>query len=209
MEESLKLLADGLFRIGAIKFGEFKLKLHEKNPNAPLSPIYIDLRILRSFPDEMDLVVGAFIGKIGSQVGHLHYDLLADIPLSISPVVAIVSNKTRNPMVTPRTDVKDRGAKASILGSFAKGQTALVMDDLITKADSKLEAIEILEAGGLKVEDVLVLVDREQGGAEQLRDRGYTLHSVFKLSELLDYYLESGQIDQNMHDKVTEYIKNN
>jgi hypothetical protein len=46
-------LAVELLNIGAIKFGNFRLKLHEKNPDAPLSPIYIDLRLLRSSSSSM------------------------------------------------------------------------------------------------------------------------------------------------------------
>ena len=56
----LQQVADTLFDLGVIKFGAFRLKLHEKNPDAPLSPIYVNLRLLRSYPDAMKGVVEIF-----------------------------------------------------------------------------------------------------------------------------------------------------
>ena len=93
-----EMLARSLFVIGAIKFGAFKLKLHEKDPDAPLSPIYIDLRLLRSHPPVLDLVVE--ILKKMSQ--GLRFDCYADVPIAATPIVAILSHQTRIPMITPR-----------------------------------------------------------------------------------------------------------
>ncbi|MDD5145887.1 MAG: hypothetical protein PHF44_03540 [Candidatus Pacebacteria bacterium] len=199
--EGKAVVADWLFDIGAIKFGAFRLKLHEKNPDAPLSPIYVDLRLLRSFPAAMDDVVNLF-NKMSDKI--TAFDCYADVPTAATPIVAVLSNKTRIPMITPR-EAKTHGGGASIDGVFNRGQIVLVIDDLVTKADSKLEAIRTLEAGGLKVHDVLVLVDREQGGPEQLQKAGYNLHVAFKLSELLQYYLDQGKIDKTKYDEVIAY----
>ena len=54
-----RAFADGLLASGAVKFGAFRLKLHETQPDAPLSPMYVDLRVLRSFPDALDATVAA------------------------------------------------------------------------------------------------------------------------------------------------------
>src|SRR3989344_4769836 len=77
-------LADSLFEIGAIKFGAFRLRLHETYPDAPLSPIYVDLRMLRRFPKEKALAIGQYEQLILP----LRYDLLADIPTAATPIVA-------------------------------------------------------------------------------------------------------------------------
>lgn len=82
----------------------------------------------------------------------------------------------------------------------------LLIDDLITKADSKLEAIRVLESHGLVVKDVMVLVDREQGGVQQLEAAGYRVHVAFKLSTLLKYYLESGRMSQETYHEIMEYL---
>jgi orotate phosphoribosyltransferase len=81
----------------------------------------------------------------------------------------------------------------------------LVIDDLVTHADSKLEAIRVLEDNGLKVRDVAVLIDREQGAPEQLAAAGYTLHAALRLGQLLDYWRDSGAIDEATYERVRAY----
>lgn len=198
-------LADNLFTIGAIKFGEFKLKIHKTNPDAPLSPIYVDLRVLRSDPPSLHLAATEMLALTNG----LSYDRIADIPLSISPVVAVMCQIDGYPMLTPRLEAKTYGTKDSILGNFEIGDVVLLVDDVCTKATSKLEAINAFEEACLIVHDVLVLVDREQGGAEELVEKGYNLHSVFKLTDLLEYYRENQMIDQAMYDKVKAYLADN
>ena len=199
-------LARRLFQHRAIKFGAFKLRLHETNPDAPLSPIYVDLRVARSFPVLMDTIVLVLRRVI--QAENLKFDYLADVPTAATPIVAIMSYQFRIPMVTPR-EAKTHGSRASIDGSYESGRTALLVDDLVTKADSKIAAIRVLEEGGLIVRDVIVLVDREQGGAEQLARAGYTLHRACTLRELLDFYLEEQMINQELYDKVISYLEAN
>jgi uridine monophosphate synthetase len=78
----------------------------------------------------------------------------------------------------------------------------VVLDDLITTGGSKLAAIEPLEAAGLEVQDVVVLIDREQGGGEELAETGYRLHAVLRLSEMLDLLVQAGRISEGQRDKV-------
>lgn len=198
---ALSLISEGL-----IKFGEFRLKLHETNPDAPLSPIYIDLRPVRSLPTVMDQVVGSLIQFIETEDDLLFFQLIADVPTAATPIVAVLSHKLRVPMITPREE-KSHGIGGGIDGRFMPGQNVLLVDDLITNAGSKLAAIATLEKKGLKVTDVLVIVDREQGGTEELKKRGYNLHSIFRLSGLLDYYLQEKMIDQDTHKWVQDYLR--
>lgn len=197
-------LAATLLAAGAVKFGAFRLKLHEERPEAPLAPIYIDLRVLRSFPDHLDVAVDAYRRLLAG----LTFDLIADVPIASSPFVAVLSHLTRVPMVTPR-EAKGHGTGATVEGVFAPGQSVVVIDDLVTKADSKLEAIRRLESQGLRVRDVLVLIDREQGGVEQLAAAGYALHAAVRLSELLEIYRRTGAIDGGAYERITEYVTAN
>jgi len=202
LTEAKKSLALKLFDIGAIKFGAFRLKFHEKKPDAPLSPIYIDLRVLRSFPTVMDWAIKVY----KELVAGLKFDVYADVPTAATPIVAVLSYETKTPMISPRKEEKDHGIKHPIDGAFKDGQIALLVDDLITKADSKLETISALEENGLKVQDVVVLVDREQGGVQELEKRGYACHIGFKLKELLKLYLESGKISRQQYEQTVTYL---
>lgn len=204
MTEMEKKLALDLFDIGAIKFGAFKLKLHEKKPDAPLSPIYIDLRILRSFPKTMESTIEVYKELING----LKFDVYADVPTAATPIVAILSYQTKVPMISPRKEEKAHGIKRPIDGAFKEGQIVLLIDDLITKAESKIDVISILEENNLKVQDIVVLVDREQGGIQELEKMGYTPHVAFKLKELLKFYLQTAKITRDHYEQTITYLKN-
>jgi uridine monophosphate synthetase len=202
LTETQRTFADALLTTGAVKFGAFRLKLHEKQPDAPLSPIYVDLRTLRSFPDALDDAVVTLVEMIAARA--LSFDLYADVPQAATPLVAVLTHVTRIGMITPR-EAKTHGAGDAINGAFTPGQMVLVIDDLVTHAESKLEAIHVLEANGLLVRDVAVLVDREQGGAQQLAAAGYQLHAAVTLSQLLDHWRATGGIDEATYERVHAY----
>ena len=97
-------------------------------------------------------------------------------------------------MIYPRKEAKSYGTGAEIEGGFAAGERAVVIDDLATTGGSKFEAIEKLAAAGLKIEDVVVLVDRQSGAAEALAAAGYRLHAVMTLTQMLDHWTLTGRV---------------
>jgi uridine monophosphate synthetase len=202
LTETQRTFADALLATGAVKFGAFRLKLHEKRPDAPLSPIYVDLRTLRSFPAALDAAVATLAELIAAR--GLSFALYADVPQAATPLVAVLSHLTRIGMITPR-EAKTHGAGGAINGAYTPGQTVLVIDDLVTHAESKLEAIHVLEASGLVVRDVAVLADREQGGPEQLATAGYHLHAAVTLGQLLDHWRATGGLDAATYEQVRAY----
>lgn len=206
LTEKQRAFADALLACGAVKFGAFRLKLHEREPDAPLSPLYVDLRVLQSYPDAMDAAV-AMLAELISTRG-LRFSRYAGIPMAATPLVAVLSHVTRVPMMTPR-EQKTHGLAGTINGDFTPGETVLLIDDLVTHADSKIEAARVLEANGLRVRDIAVLVDREQGGPEQLAAAGYTLHAAVRLGQFLDYWRANGAIDAETYERVRAYQAGN
>lgn len=190
-------LCNYLFEIGAIRFGDFKLKLHEKNPKAPLSPIYCDLRTIQRFPDVNKIAIDNYCNLLKS----LKFDLLAGIPTAGIALTASIRDRLKVGMITPRTDNKAYGSGNKIDGLLDsdKGKTVVLIDDLVTKADSKIEAFSMLKEFGLVVKDVVVLIDRNQGGKEQLSQIGLSLHSVLSLTSMLVYYLKTRKINNNTY----------
>lgn len=193
---SKKELCNKLFDIGAVKFGKFTLK------SGLLSPIYIDLRVLVSYPEALKMVA-LELTRIAKQ---LQFDRIAGIPYAAISIATAVSLEAGWPMIYPRKEAKGHGTKKAIEGVFKEGETILVIDDLITKGTSKFEAIAPLEAAGLKIKDILVLVDREQGGPKELKEKGYELHSVLKVGEMLDILLASNKISQEQFSSIKEYF---
>jgi uridine monophosphate synthetase len=199
-------LADALFDIGCVKFGQFKLK------SGLISPIYIDLRLLVSHPDVLRLVaqaMSAFIREQPEDIPEIQFDRLAAIPYAGLPIGVAVALETGFPLIYPRKEAKDYGTAKLIEGDFKAGETALLVDDLITKGTSKIESLKPLTDAGLLVKDVLVLIDREQGGSAELASYGVKLHAVYTLSEMLNDLVASKKLTLVQQDEVLAWIKAN
>jgi uridine monophosphate synthetase len=123
------------------------------------------------------------------------------------PIGTAVALELGLPLIYPRKEVRAHGTGQQIEGDYQPGDRAVVLDDLITTGGSKLAAISPLEAAGLEVRDVVVLIDREQGGRNELEAAGYRLHAVFRLSEMLEILAESGRISREQHDEVTAFLR--
>lgn len=200
--ESQKELARELYKLGVVKFGSFRLKLHDKNPNAPLSPYYFDNRLLRSASKETKLLVAKILLDMAKDLG---YDVFADIPTGITPAVADLSMITGVPMITPREE-KTHGSGVTIDGIYEKGKTvALTFDDVITSGQSANNGINTLRRGGVTVKDFVALMDREQGGVEAIKSNGCDVHTAYSTSRLLRFYLRDGIIDEETYDKCINY----
>ena len=192
----LSQIAEGLLDAGCIKFGNFTLK------SGKISPIYIDLRQLVSFPKLLEHVARAYLPILTK----LSFDRLAGLPYAALPITTAISIQAGWRMIYPRKETKLYGTKVEIEGIYNKGERIVIIDDLATTGESKFEAIEKLTSAGLKVKDVVVLIDRQSGAAEVLRNQGYTLHSVTTLSCLLDYYETQGLVSKNNIDAAREFL---
>jgi uridine monophosphate synthetase len=197
MRKRTKRLANALYDHGCVKFGTFTLK------SGLTSPIYIDLRLLVSHPGLLR-DVGSILA---AEADGLTFDRIAAIPYAALPIGVAMALEIDCPMIYPRREAKQYGTRRAIEGAFEPGETALLVDDLITRGGSKLEAIESLEAADLTVKDVLVLIDREQGGARDLAERGYRLQAVLRLTELLEVLADSERITSEKHAQVLAYLK--
>lgn len=193
---SISQLAQDLVDSQCIRFGEFKLK------SGVMSPIYIDLRRLVSHPTILQHVAKAYAQKLNE----LNFDRLAGIPYAALPIATAIALAMNRPMIYPRREAKEYGTRAVIEGDYTAGETIAVIDDLATTGDSKIEAIQKLESVGLKVKDIIVLIDRGQGAGKMLAEAGYQLHSVLTLPELLDEWLRSGAISQAQFNAVELFL---
>jgi uridine monophosphate synthetase len=181
-----------LFDIGAVQFGRFRLHSGKE------SRIYIDLRVLVSFPHALRQVTSAY-RKLLEQ---LEFDLLAATPLAGLPLGTALCLDLNLPMIYPRKTAKSYGTGKNIEGKWHIGQTAVIIDDLITSGDSILETIAALKAAGLRVLDAVVLIDREQGGRALLHQQGYELHAVLTLPRLLDILVDHGRLSDRQRGEV-------
>ncbi|MBI5225322.1 orotate phosphoribosyltransferase [Candidatus Micrarchaeota archaeon] len=196
MNKKLVLVLEG---IGAIKFGTFTLK------SGIVSPIYIDLRLLVSHPDVLKMVAK----EMQKKCKNLEFDRIAGIPYAALPIATALSMQLGKPMIYARKEQKEYGTKKLIEGKYLEGEKILVVDDLVTSAKSKFEAIEPLLNEKLIVRDVLVLIDREQGGGRQLKEKGYELHACLELKKMLNFLKKAGKLEEGKYREVMEFLKNN
>ncbi len=191
-------LAASLLEAGCVKFGKFTLK------SGKVSPIYLDLRQLVSHPRLLRLAAQAYAQKLRG----LKFNRLAGLPYAALPIGTAIALEMDKPLIYPRREVKDYGTKAAIEGEYAPGETVVVIDDLATTGDTKIEAIQKLESAGLKVTDIVVLIDREQGAKEMLAQAGYAFHAVTTLSALLSEWRNTGAISETQRQEVVAFLKN-
>jgi uridine monophosphate synthetase len=194
----LPALADGLLEAGCIKFGEFTLKSGLK------SPIYIDLRQIITYPKLLEQIGAAYLPILQK----LEFQRIAGLPYAAIPIATAISLQGGYPMIYPRKEVKEYGTKAEIEGEYHAGETVVVIDDLATTGGSKFEAIEKLTGAGLKVQDVVVLIDRQSGAKESLEQAGYRLHAVLTISQLLDYWEKTRKVEQSKIEETRAFLKN-
>ena len=181
-----------LHDIGAVQFGRFRLHSGKE------SRIYIDLRLLVSFPAALRQATAAYAGVLAA----LDYDLLAATPLAGLPIGTAIGLHLDKPLIYPRKTAKSYGTGKNIEGRWSIGQTVVVIDDLITSGDSVLETVASVKAAGLHVRDAVVLIDREQGGREMLLAQGYRVHPVMSLRQMLEILVSHGRLTGSQRDEV-------
>jgi uridine monophosphate synthetase len=190
-------LIEGLFHAGCVKFGQFTLASGKQ------SPIYVDLRRVVSFSALLQQVYEAY----RTQLQGLAFELIAGVPLGALPASAILAHQMKVPLIYPRKEVKQHGTAQQIEGAYQSGQTAVMIEDVITSGGSILSAAEQLRAGGLVINDAVVLIDRQQGGKEALAAHELTVHSVLTIQEILQSLLAQSLIDSETFTAVETYLK--
>lgn len=192
-------LAVELYKINAIKFGDYKTKV------GIYTPIYFDLRVIISFPRLMETLADLMLKKINVS----KHSLVCGVPYTALPIATILSTKTNTPMVMRRKEAKSYGTKKLIEGVFSEGENCLIVEDVVTSGSSIMETVKDLRDSKIVCSDAIVLLDREQGGKSFLNENGIKMHSLLTMSELMNILSERGLISEEIKSKVERYIADN
>jgi orotate phosphoribosyltransferase len=196
LTDAEKQLVNDLYGIQALKFGDFRLK------SGVLSPFYVDLRGIIAHPS----ILQAVALRILEVLRPLRFDRIAGIPYAGLPIATAVSLAGNLPMLYARKEVKEHGTRRAIEGTFAPGDVVVPIDDVITDGASKFEAAAPLLEAGLVVRDFVIFLDREQGGADKLKEKGYMLHSALQISAVLAYLRDVGRLASDQFQRCMNFI---
>jgi len=181
-----------LYDIGCIMFGEFV------QASGAIFPYYIDLRKIISNPQVFHQIVIAYANILKQ----LTFDRIAGIPYGSLPTATGLSLHLNCPMIFPRKEVKAHGTRKVIEGNFNPGETIVVVDDILISGKSVMTGAEKLKYAGLKVNDIVVFMDHEQGVKDRLRENGYQAHAVLTISEITETLYAAGRINEEQFNLI-------
>ncbi|MCY4089207.1 MAG: orotidine-5'-phosphate decarboxylase [Caldilineaceae bacterium] len=182
----------GLAELGALQFGDFTLASGKR------SSLYVDLRLLVSQPSLMQTAARAYARLLE----RLDCDRIAGIPYAALPIGAAVSLASGVPLIYNRKETKSHGLGKDIEGIWQPGERIVVIEDVITTGGSIVRSVELFRSAGLVVEDAVVLLDRQQGGVENLKNAGIRVHSVLALDEVLQLLASTGHIPAEIQESL-------
>jgi orotate phosphoribosyltransferase len=201
-DETIKIeICKILNKIGALQFGAFRLT------SGKMSPYYIDLRIVPSFPDAFQKICEFYVDFIKNEVQSKNFERIAGIPVAGIPFASLIAYSMKKPFLYIRKGVRLHGRQRRIEGILAPGDRVLLVDDLITTGISLGNAAKAISAEGGVVTDAAVLLDREEGGEEKLSKSGIRLHALLNVSEIVQKLYEIEAIDEEQLKTILRQIK--
>jgi len=194
-------MAKILHKIDALKFGLFKLT------SGKVSPYYIDLRIVPSFPDTFRQICDFYDEAITTQLGLKNFDRIAGVPIAGIPFASQIAYNLKKPFLYVRKGVRLHGRQRRVEGILVSGDRVLLVDDLVTTGLTLKKAAEAVTAEGGIVTKAVALLDREEGGKEKLAKSGIQLHALLKISEVANALYEIGALDKENLKTILKQIK--
>lgn len=200
-------LAQALFDLGGVQFGEFDL-----GPTAGVSPIYINPRVLISEPAMLRRIARMIHSEIQADRSRRRprlssFRAVAGVPMGGLHIATAYALESDTPLIYLRPSTTTAGAADPIIeGRIIIGQSALVIDDLMTGGRSIMSTAEQLDRAGMTVRDAIVLIDREQGGTERLHELGCRVTPILRLRTMLNFYHSNDLIDDAMFERCMAYL---
>lgn len=204
--------------LALILFGIRAVKV-ETDP--AISPPYtLNLRIPptgRVTEDVLRAVAGYLYGL--ARAMELAYDGICGVPSQGDPFVSALGRKTQAPQIWLEVEEREGAEPAIVLGVFkivlaemglAGDSRIMLISDVLSNGATERQTAELLRNQGLVVEDILVVVDREEGGKESLQENGITVHALLTTTQIMTDLYESGRrVSALQRQRVAEYIQAN
>lgn len=167
----------------AYKEGDFTLSSGQK------STYYINGKEVTLHAQGALMVARLLLAKLpAGTVGVGGLTLGADPMVSAVSIVGAYENKPVTPLII-RKEAKGHGTRAYIEGpTLPAGSAVTILEDVVTTGASAMQAVQRLRDAGYAVNDILALVDRQQGGQELYKKEGLNFQPIFTVEELQAHY---------------------
>ncbi len=202
MTSNISKIANALYLSGCLRFGSFKIK------SGASSPYYIDLSRILSDPKHLCTVAEVASEKIMEIAKEEKIDKLSSIELKGALIVPSIACQLNLPCVIIRKEEKGYGVTGRIAGAdVKKGDNILFFDDVVSEGLSKIEGLKPLHELGANVKHLLVVVNRQHGGKENLEKLGYRVHALATITEIVHSLSQDKHISEEQAEKVLKYVK--
>jgi orotate phosphoribosyltransferase len=168
-----KELIELLKECGAIQFGRFVLT------SGAVSDYYINIKKASSNPKILKILAKEMVEYARG------YDFIAGMELGAVPLIVALSLETNIPYLIIRKEKREHGTSKQIEGEDAKGKRVLVIEDVTTSGGSAVKSIQILRENKAIVDEVIVIVDRETGAEQKLRNVDVAFIPLLSVSDIL------------------------
>lgn len=199
-------LADVLWQLGAIQFGDFSL-----GRTARHSPVHVNPKLIIARPEALARVAALLDEELRmAMVRRKHqvaqFDLVAGVPIGGLHIATALALQAQTPLLYVRPGVVEED-RPYIEGIYRPGQTAIIVDDLATGGGSLVDTADRLRRAGIFVRDAVVLIDREQGAQRRLEAIGVRMHAMVTMEMLLTYLNSTGKLNDEDYRRAMRYIE--
>src|SRR3989344_5489837 len=200
--EQSKKIAKILFEIGAVTFSRSRPFRFD---SGLLSPVYVDNRILISYPKERKIVTAELLKLIKDKVNK--FDMVAGVATAGIPHAAWIADKLNKPMIFVRSKPKDHGKGQQVEGKLSRGQKVLVIEDLISTAGSSKRVIEAIRSqGGVVSDEVAIYSHNLKEADKNMNQVKVKLHNLTDTKTAALYAKEKGFLKKEQIDIILDWV---
>ncbi|MCD6396888.1 MAG: orotate phosphoribosyltransferase [Spirochaetaceae bacterium] len=195
-----------LFKIGAVK-----LKVHDpyKYATGIMSPVFIDCRVLNSYPKERKTVLGYFLNYIDQFIGRNNISLVVGSGHSGISLTAYLVENMRVPMAYIRKSAKAHGKGNQVEGIIRKGDRAIIITDIIDDENHIATSVNLLREMGVEIVHVLSIVNMKLGIADKfLKDKKIRYFTLTDLRILISTATSENIISLIEGEEIENWRKN-
>jgi orotate phosphoribosyltransferase len=209
-------LLDALWERGLILLGDRVMEEYALH-----TPIFIDLR--HKLYDDVGLLseVGAALHRkladvVAREESRGQPQQVIGIPDTATPLALAAAMAARSSSLPlfygqmrkhPAAYPGGESGVSSYMGTRDPNRQITLIDDVMASGRTKLWAMEELKKDGLEIRRILVVVDREQGGDEILAGKGLPTHSLYRVSDMIAYYRDTGKVDSETARRAIEHLR--